>query len=179
MARSLPSLAVQPSRVPDEAADDSALADFLRHAVPYEFAGPIPASLLLFGVIGSALLLTTGLLALVLPSPSAIQASAFFWFEAHAAATVVSWMQAIALPAVGVGGAMLLVDVYLANGRRNQHWRPVVGVQSVVGNLSGVLSAVFLAFVVFIIVVYIVLGILFLAAICTVLVMMLRGAAGG
>ena len=74
---------------------------------------------------------------------------------------------------------MLLVDVYLANGRRNQHWRPVVGVQSVVGNLSGVLSAVFLAFVVFIIVVYIVLGILFLAAICTVLVMMLRGAAGG
>ena len=70
MARSLPSLAVQPSRVPDEAADDSALADFLRHAVPYEFAGPIPASLLLFGVIGSALLLTTGLLALVLPSPS-------------------------------------------------------------------------------------------------------------
>jgi hypothetical protein len=155
------------SRAVAERPDGSALQDLLSHVVPYELAGgPIPRRLLLFGVLGSVLLLATGLLALILPAPGVIRSSQFFWFEAPAAATVVGWMQAIALPAVAVGGAMLVVDSYLANGNRSEHWRPVVGAQSVVGNLSGVLSAVFLAFVLFIIVIYIVLGILIIVGCC-------------
>lgn len=174
LVSSQPNAEVVPTTLSQERSDrdgiepeESALSSLLKHARVYELAGaPIPHSLLLYGVVGSAVMLLTGLFALVLPAPEAIHHSSFFWFMKSPAASVVSWMQAIAIPSVIIGLLMLLVDHYVASGRRSEFWRGVIVTQSVVGTISGLVCALFLALVLFILVVYILIGVAIFATIC-------------
>lgn len=141
----------------------SAFEDFMRHVVPWN-KYRIPTPILVFGLVGSVLVLATGLLALVLPSADAIRTSGFFWFLAEPVATLVSWMHVMALPFVGLGMVALAIDAYAASGPRTAFWRHAVEVESYVGAAGGIFSALFLTAVVFILIVYVVLAILAIVA---------------
>ena len=66
--------------VPQRPEDDgSALGGFLSGSIIYEKAGAvIPRDLLQFGFLGSIVVIVTGILALIVPSPESIRSGDFY-----------------------------------------------------------------------------------------------------
>jgi hypothetical protein len=123
----------------------SALADFLRHSVIYEKAGAvIPCDLLSFGLLGSLVVIGTGLLALIFPSPHAVAQGQFFLLLASEAAGLDAFMKHLAVVAICSGAALLVLDLFLMHVRTSAHWRWAVVGQAAMGGLGGALCTLFL-----------------------------------
>jgi hypothetical protein len=136
---------------------DSALKSLLRKAIDQEKAGAvIPQEVMQFGLLGSAMVIATGLLALILPSAESIRNGDFFWILGSVAAGLDSVMGTVATEAlIGVGG-LLLLDVCLMRVRTSWRWRSVVVAQVMAGGLAGAFGTIFLALVVLNIAIWIV-----------------------
>ncbi|HYJ00355.1 MAG TPA: hypothetical protein VEX36_11865 [Thermoleophilaceae bacterium] len=154
----------------------SALSDFLTHTRVYERAGGvIPRDLLQFGFLGSVVVIGTGLVALILPSPNSIQDGGFFLVWAGQAASLVSFLHALAVPAILGGLALLGLDLYLMRVPTSERWRSAVVVQAAAGGAGGILSTLFLALLVFNLAIWIAI----IACGVAVLIAVLAGLAGG
>jgi hypothetical protein len=130
------------SRPPEE----SALSDFLRHTTVYERAGAvIPRDLLRFGFVGSLVVIGTGLMALLFPSPQSIKQGDFFLLFGSQAAGLASFLHALAIPAIVCGLGLLALDLYLMRVPTSEHWRLAVVAQAAAGAASGALCTLFLA----------------------------------
>jgi hypothetical protein len=130
------------------AADDngSALKAFLDRTTIHETAGAaIPRDLLQFGLYGSLLVIASGILALIAPSPESIRSGDFFLILGTPAASLEAFMHALAVPAI-VGGLLLLgLDLYLSQVRSSEHWHTAVVAQAAAGGVGGLVGVVFLA----------------------------------
>jgi hypothetical protein len=127
----------------------SALSDFLSRSTVYEKAGSvIPRDLLQFGFLGSMVVIGTGVLALVFPSPESVHHGGFFLLLGSQAADLVSFLHAVAIPAIVCGVALLGLDVYLMRVPTSEHWRAAVVVQAVAGGAGGTLCTLFLVLLV-------------------------------
>jgi hypothetical protein len=123
----------------------SALSDFLSRSTVYEKAGAvIPRDLLQFGYFGSMVVIGTGVLALVFPSPESVHHGGFFLLLGSQAADLVSFLHAIAIPAIVCGLALLGLDVYLMRVPTSEHWRSAVVAQAAAGGVGGTLCTLFL-----------------------------------
>ena len=146
--------------------EESALESLLKRAAEHEGLGAvIPRDLLQFGLYGSVLVIVTGLLALMLPSPTSISHGHFFLVLGHAEAGLVGFMQALAVPAIVVGIALLGLDVYLSQVPTGERWRLAVVGQAAIGGVGGCLGVLFLALLVLNIAIWVVLIMLGLAVI--------------
>jgi hypothetical protein len=124
----------------------SALSDFLRHSVVHEKAGSIiPLDLLSFGLLGSGVVILTGLLALAFPSPHAVAQGQFFLLLASEAAGLDSLMKHLAIAAICSGFLLLGIDLILMQVRTSEHWRLAVVGQAAVGGVGGMLCTLLLA----------------------------------
>lgn len=134
-------------RSPDDGG--SALDAFLSRSVIYERAGAvIPRDLLRFGLYGTIIIIATGALALVFPTAPAIRHGQFFLLFATQAASMETVMHAAAIPLIASGVALLVLDVYLMQGRHSEQWRSAVVAQAAAGGVGGVVATVFLALVI-------------------------------
>lgn len=125
---------------------DNALSSFLGRVVPYEKAGAvIPTDLLQFGLYGSVVVIVTGLVAGLLPSPESIREGGFFLVLDGTAADITALMKSLAIPAIVAGVALLLVDLVLMKVRTSARWRSVIVVQATAAGGSGVIATIFLA----------------------------------
>ncbi len=128
--------------------EGSALQDFLGRSVIYERAGAaIPRDLLRFGLYSAAVIVGTGILALVLPSPTHVRHGGFFLLFASQAAGLTSVIQSLAVPLIVLGGTLALLDAFLAQGRRASGWRSVIVAQAAVGGAGGFMSGAVAALV--------------------------------
>jgi hypothetical protein len=144
--------------VPRSGEGDSALEAFLSRTVIHELAGAaIPRDLLRFGLYGSIVVIATGVLGLVFPDADSIRRGSFFLIFSAPAADMRTIMHVVAIPLIACGVALLLLDLYMMQGRRSEHWRSVVVAQATAGGIGGVVSAVFLALVIINLVLWIVL----------------------
>lgn len=154
-----------PSR-PERSTEASALKSLLERAVPYEKAGWImPRPVVALGMIGSGVMIGSGLLAIIFPSPQSVSHGAFFLLFASEAAGLESFMRIVALPAIVAGLGLLALNFYLMKARTGAPGRYVVAGQAVAGSVGGVISGLFLALVVLNLVIWIVLCILGVAAV--------------
>lgn len=127
----------------------SALSDFLGHTTIYEKAGAVvPRDLVQFGLLGSVVVMVTGLVALVLPSPGSISHGGFFLVLGSTEAGLDSFMHALAVPAMLCGALLLGLDVYLMRVPTSEHWRWAVVGQAAAGGVGGGLGVIFLALVI-------------------------------
>jgi hypothetical protein len=127
----------------------SALKDLLASSTVYEKAGAvIPKDLLQFGLFGSALVIATGCLALILPSPASISQGDFFLVLGSTAAGLDSVLHDLAIPAIVSGALLLGLDIYLMHVPTSEQWRWAVIGQATVGGAGGGLGVVFLALVI-------------------------------
>jgi hypothetical protein len=148
-------------RPPDEGG--SALTEFLKHTSVYGTRAVIPRELLQYGVYGSLALVVIGVLGMVVASPTAIAHSGFFWILGHVAADVMSVIQPVAVPAMVLGFALLILDVFLMLVPSSEHWRWAVVGQAAAGGVGGVFGTIFLALVIINLAIWIAIGILVLA----------------
>lgn len=145
---------------------NSALTDFLKHTKVYDVTKAlIPKDLLQFGISGAVIVMATGLLALILPSPASIDRGEFFLVLGSTAASLDALMQGLAIPAIVSSAALLLLDVYLMVVPTTEQWRLAVVGQATVGGAGGILSVLFLALVVLNIALWIAIGCCILAGI--------------
>lgn len=150
--------------VPRSAEGDSALEAFLSRTVIHELAGAaIPRDLMRFGLYGSIVVIATGVLGLVFPGANSIRRGSFFLILGTPAADMQTIVHVVAIPLIACGTALLLLDLYLMQGRRSEHWRPVVVAQAAAGGIGGVVSTIFLALVIINLVLWIVI-VVFIAA---------------
>ena len=132
--------------VPD---DGSALRALLDHAIPYEKAGAvIPHDLLQFGLLGSGIVIATGLLALTLPDSAAIRHSDFYLVLGSLTASLDTVMGRAASPALICGGILLVLDACLMQVRTSSAWRYTVVAQAIAGGIGGAFCTVFLALII-------------------------------
>ena len=156
--------------------EGDALASLLKRAVRYEKAGGvIPLSLMQFGLLGSIVVIMTGLLALVLPGPASISHGGFFLVFGGIAASLDSVLGALAVPAILSGIALLGLDIYLMKVRTSEHSRHVVVAQAAAGAASGAIGSLFLALLLLNLVIWIVI----MAAMALILGAVLAGWANG
>jgi hypothetical protein len=154
----------------------SALSQFLSRTIDYNKAGAvIPRDLLSFGLLGSIVVIATGLLALVFPGPGAVRHGGFFLVLGTQAAGLDSLMHAIAIPAILCGLALLALDLYLMRVPTSQQWRSAVVAQAAGGGLGAALSALFLALVLLNLVIWVVAIVCVAAAICLFIAGLLAG----
>lgn len=168
MSSSLPSTALD--------APPDALGTLLSRVVDYEKAGAvISEDLLKFGLAASALVIATGLLALALPSPDAIRHGHFFLLLGGAAADLKSLIDALALPAIGCGVALIVLDLVLMGVRTTARWRTAVVAQAVVGGVAGTLCTLLLALIALNLAIWIALMVLLGALFALIIVSLLSG----
>jgi hypothetical protein len=161
-------------RRPDD--DGSALGGFLNRCTDYEKAGAvIPRDLLQFGLVGSIVVIVTGILAFIVPSPESIRQGDFYLVLGGTAADIGEIMRALAVPAILCGLALLGLDLYLMEGRRSEHWRGAVVAQAAAGGLGGFVGVIFLA----LILLNLVLWILIAAVVTACCLALLAGLASG
>ena len=154
---------------------DDALQSLLSRITSHEKAGAVmPVDLVEFGFFGSLIVIVTGLLALILPSATAIHHSHLFLVFGSTTASLDSFMSAAAIPAMLCGTALLLLDIYLMHARTSAPWRSAVVAQAAAGGVAGAICSLFLALLVLNLAIYLVIGMLILAA----LFAMLAGMAG-
>jgi hypothetical protein len=141
--------------------DDNALRSLLNHAVSYEKAGAvIPFDLMRFGLLGSVVVIGTGLLALILPDADSVRHSGFYLVLGGLAADTTFMMKALAIPAIFFGMCLLALDVYLMNVRTSDRSRSIVVAQAAMGGAGGAICTVFLALAVLNLVIWITLIVL-------------------
>jgi hypothetical protein len=129
--------------------EDSALKSLLRKATGYEKAGAvIPGGLMQFGLLGSTLIIATGLLALILPGATSIRRSGFYLVLGGPTASLGSIMGHVAILALICGGSLLVIDAGLMQVRTSEYWRYVVVAQAVAGGIGGAFCTIFLALVI-------------------------------
>lgn len=157
-----------PDLLPVPTGDDNALRSLLNRAVPYEKAGAvIPFDLIRFGLLGSIVVICTGLLALIMPSAESVRDGGFYLVLGGLAAEVTSLMKALAVPGILFGTCLLGLDIYLMKVRTSERSRSVVAAQAAMGGASGTVCTVFLALFVLnlaIWIAFVMLGLLLLAA---------------
>jgi hypothetical protein len=137
-----------PAGAPDDGG--SALSEFLRRTTIYEDAGAVmPRDLVSFGLLGSLVVIATGVLALILPSPEAIRDGGFFLVLGDQAAGLVELLRGLAVPAIVCGIALLLLDVHLMTTPTGEQWRSAVVAQAAAGGVGGALGTLFLALLIF------------------------------
>ena len=171
--RQLPSLRLVEST---NSAEGSALRSLLDQSVIYEKAGGVmPMGLVLFGFYGAGLLVASGLLAFILPSPHAIGHGGFFLLLRGEAAGLDSVMRTIALPGVLCGLALIGLDVFLSYVRTSNAWRSAIIGQTLIGAASGALAIIFIASVILNLVIWL----LIIAAFVFAIGAMLAGLASG
>lgn len=132
-----------------DGSEGSALSDFLSRTTIYEQAGAvIPRDLLQFGLLGSIVVIATGLLALVFPGSASIRHGGFFFVFGGQVADLASIMEAAAIPAIVCGIALLGLDLYLMRTPSSDYGRAAVVAQAAAGGVGGAVSMVFLALVI-------------------------------
>ncbi|MBJ7469800.1 MAG: hypothetical protein JHD16_00790 [Solirubrobacteraceae bacterium] len=126
----------------------SPLGAFLRSATSHQRAGgPIPIDVLRYGIIGSAVVILTGVVALLLPPAPDLSSSGFFLLLGRQVSWIVEFAKHLAVPAIGCGLALLCLDLYLMRAPSGRYSRAFVVGQAVAGGALGALGAVFLALV--------------------------------
>jgi hypothetical protein len=124
----------------------SALSDLLSRSIIHEKAGAVvPRDLLQFGLLGSIVVILTGLLALVFPGAESIRHGGFFFLFGGQVADLASIMEAAAIPAIVCGIALLGLDLYLMQTPSSDYGRAAVVAQAAAGGVGG---TVFLALVI-------------------------------
>jgi hypothetical protein len=127
----------------------SALSDLLSRSIIHEKAGAVvPRDLLQFGLLGSILVIATGLLALIFPGAESIRQGGFFFLFGGQVADLASIMEAAAIPAIVCGIALLGLDLYLMQTPSSDYGRAAVVAQAAAGGVGGTVSTVFLALVI-------------------------------
>jgi hypothetical protein len=152
--------------------DESALKSLLGRAALHDRA-VIPHDLLQFGLLGSLIVIATGLVALILPSAAAIRHDHFFLLFGGATAGLDTLMGSLAAPAIVCGFALLALDLYLMRTPTGERWRTAVVAQAAAGGASAVVFTLFLALVLLNLVIWI----LIVAAVIAAIGALLAGAA--
>ncbi len=154
----------------------SALDSLLERVIPYEEVGAVvPLNLLQFGLLGSGVVIVTGLLALALPGAESIRHSGFYWVLGNTVASLVTFMRTLAGPAIVLGVALLVLDAFLFVVRTSARWRSIIVLQAMVGGLGGVLATAFLALLILNLAIWITLFVLGAALVLMLLVALASG----
>jgi hypothetical protein len=151
----------------------SALGDFLDHVDIYN-KGVIPRDLVQLGLYGSTVMILTGLVALVIPSPHSISQGELFLLFASIGAGLAGFLQVLAVPAILFGLLLLGIDVYLSQVPTGERSRWIVVGQATAGGIGGGIGVLFLALVIFNVVLWLVIiasiigaGLMFLGALAS------------
>jgi hypothetical protein len=146
--------------------DRSALDSLLDKVIPHETIGAtVSFDLLQFGLYGSIIVIVTALLALAMPGAESIRHSGFYLLFGGAVADLVTFLRALAVPAVTFGGMLLILDAVLLTVRTPSWSRSLITLQAAAGTFSGVVATAFLALLLLNLVIWIVIMVL-LATVC-------------
>jgi len=152
--------------LPARIEDDNALRSLLNRVVDHDEAGSvIGLDLLVFGFLGSLVVIFTALVALILPEPESIRQSSFYLVLGGAVASLTGLMKALAIPALIAGVSLLVLDLFLMKVRTSEHSRSVIVIQAAMGGTGGALCTIFLALALLNLVLWIIIVTLFLMAI--------------
>lgn len=145
-----------PGLLPGTPEDDNALRSMLSRVTSHEGAGAaIPFDLLRFGLVGSIVVVATGLLALILPGADSVRHSDFYLVLGGLAADITLLVKALAIPAIIAGVSLLVLDIYLMQARTSARSRPIIVAQAAMGGTGGVICTALLALLVLNLVIWI------------------------